>query len=126
MGEPDACLRRARAGQAGGPFKDGGLADRTGLVAWRKRREAQARAGKAAAAGGAPAPPAALVHLIARSSRFSGADDVEATGAPGRRAVLLLLAGPVQWVCIWALFMRAFETCTDTNALEVRERENIT
>ncbi|KAK9820943.1 hypothetical protein WJX81_000057 [Elliptochloris bilobata] len=69
-------------GQAGGPFKDGGLADRTGLVAWRRRREAQARAraGEALAVGAAPVAPAALVHLIARSSRFSGADDVEATG----------------------------------------------
>lgn len=97
MGEPDAPLCRARAGQAGGPFKDGGLADRTGLVAWRKRREAQlrARAGKAAPAGAVPVTPAALVHLIARSSRFSGDDDVEATGAPGQRAVLLLLAGHV-------------------------------
>ena len=95
MEEPDACLRHSSAGQAGGPFKDGGLADRTGLVAWRKRREAQARAGKAAPAGAAPVTPAALVHLIARSSRFSGADDVEATGAPGQRAVLLLPAGHV-------------------------------
>jgi len=84
----DRAARAPRAGQAGGPFKDGGLADRTGLVAWRRRREAQARAraGAAAAAAGVPGPPAALVHLIARSSRFSGADDVAATGARSQLA----------------------------------------
>lgn len=64
------CLRDgAFAGQKGGPFKDGGLYDRTGLKAWRERRALQ----------GAGVPPA-LVHLIARSSSFSGADDVESTG----------------------------------------------
>ena len=57
------------AGQASGPFKDGGLYDRTGLSAWRQRRAQQ----------GGGVPPA-LVHLIARSSGFSGADDVESTG----------------------------------------------
>ncbi|CAL5230039.1 g13484 [Coccomyxa viridis] len=56
-------------GQKSGPFKDGGLYDRTGLKAWRQRRVQQ----------GAGVPPA-LVHLIARSSGFSGADDVESTG----------------------------------------------
>lgn len=64
------CLKgSAFAGQKGGPFKDGGLYDRTGLKAWRERRAQQ----------GAGVPPA-LVHLIARSSSFSGADDVESTG----------------------------------------------
>ena len=57
------------AGQAQGPFRDGGLYDRTGLKAWRQRRAAQGRG-----------IPPALVHLIARSSSFSGADDVESTG----------------------------------------------
>ena len=57
------------AGQKRGPFKDGGVYDRTGLKAWRQRRAQQ----------GAGVPPA-LVHLIARSSSFSGADDVESTG----------------------------------------------
>ncbi|CAK0784113.1 hypothetical protein CVIRNUC_007316 [Coccomyxa viridis] len=56
-------------GQAQGPFRDGGLYDRTGLKAWRQRRAAQGRG-----------IPPALVHLIARSSSFSGADDVESTG----------------------------------------------
>lgn len=57
------------AGQENGPFKDGGLVDRTGLSAWRKRRSL---CGKGV--------PPALIHLIQRSSNFSGADDVEATG----------------------------------------------
>ncbi|CAL8469101.1 g8642 [Coccomyxa elongata] len=56
-------------GQEDGPFKDGGLVDRTGLSAWRKRRSLR----------GKGVPPA-LIHLIQRSSNFSGNDDVEATG----------------------------------------------
>ncbi|KAK9908328.1 hypothetical protein WJX75_006132 [Coccomyxa subellipsoidea] len=56
-------------GQESGPFKDGGLIDRTGLSAWRKRRSLR----------GKGVPPA-LIHLIQRSSNFSGSDDVEATG----------------------------------------------
>ena len=68
--------------EAQGPFKDGGVVDRTGLVAWRDRRRS--------AAGGdtAPSPPPpALVHLIGRSSAFSGADDVSAMGE--KRVVLV-------------------------------------
>ncbi|EIE21028.1 hypothetical protein COCSUDRAFT_17697, partial [Coccomyxa subellipsoidea C-169] len=56
-------------GQEGGPFRDGGLVDRTGLGAWRQRRSLR----------GSGVPPA-LIHLIQRSSNFSGNDDVEATG----------------------------------------------
>ncbi len=64
-------MSNCATGQTSGPFKDGGLYDRTGLKAWRQRRVQQ----------GAGVPPA-LVHLIARSSGFSGADDVESTGGP--------------------------------------------
>mmetsp|Transcript_22284 Transcript_22284/g.38117 ORF Transcript_22284/g.38117 Transcript_22284/m.38117 type:complete len:210 (-) Transcript_22284:228-857(-) len=52
------------------PFKDGGVVDRVGLAAWRARRRAQA-----SAAGHARVPPA-LVHVISRSSPFSGFDAV--------------------------------------------------
>lgn len=64
-----ADMTSAHAGHKDGPFKDGGLYDRTGLVAWRRRRSLS----------GKGVPPA-LIHLIARSSNFSGADDVENTG----------------------------------------------
>lgn len=63
------CALQSGAGQESGPFKDGGLIDRTGLSAWRKRRSLR----------GKGVPPA-LIHLIQRSSNFSGSDDVEATG----------------------------------------------
>jgi hypothetical protein len=68
------------ADQEGGPFKDGGLYDRTGLVAWRRRRSLR----------GNVVPPA-LIHLIARSSNFSGADDVESTGGCRTSVAIVLL-----------------------------------
>ena len=74
---------RLRAGlEEQGPFKDGGLVDRVGLGAWRRRRAARgARGGPGGGAGNAAgAVPPALIHLIARSTSFSGDDDVEATG----------------------------------------------
>lgn len=55
------------------PYKDGGLVDRVGLHAWRNRRRSQALARGHSAAR----VPPALVHVIARSSPFSGADDVQ-------------------------------------------------
>ncbi|KAL6757388.1 acyl transferase/acyl hydrolase/lysophospholipase [Haematococcus lacustris] len=66
-------------GQQGrNPCKDGGVVDRVGLAAWRARRRRQAAAGS-----GLPhhVPPA-LVHVISRSSPFSGTDDVSAAHEP--------------------------------------------
>lgn len=64
------------------PFKDGGVVDRVGLKAWRERRRRQ----NALMNGGGSSVPArvppALVHVISRSSPFSGFDDVESTGEP--------------------------------------------
>lgn len=65
-------------GTKGGPYKDGGVVDRIGLKAWRNRRRAQL-----AVRGGKDSQlPPCLVHVISRSSPFSGADDVLATGEP--------------------------------------------
>jgi predicted acylesterase/phospholipase RssA len=62
-----------------GPFRDGGVVDRTGLRAWRARRASQAAS--AARRGVSPSPPPpALVHVIHRSSALSGDDDVAGTG----------------------------------------------
>jgi predicted acylesterase/phospholipase RssA len=58
-------------GRRAGPYIDGGVRCRIGLDLWRQHRYAQ---------GGRPAP--ALVHLIGRSSPFSGND---ATGDLGER-----------------------------------------
>ncbi|PNW76990.1 hypothetical protein CHLRE_10g417750v5 [Chlamydomonas reinhardtii] len=64
-----------------GPFKDGGVVDRVGLKAWRDRRRAQISKQLAAGDGNAPLrPPTCLVHVIDRSSPFSGFDDMTATG----------------------------------------------
>ncbi|KAG2429104.1 hypothetical protein HYH02_014142 [Chlamydomonas schloesseri] len=64
-----------------GPFKDGGVVDRVGLKAWRDRRRAQISKQLAAGDGTAPLrPPTCLVHVIDRSSPFSGFDDMTATG----------------------------------------------
>jgi predicted acylesterase/phospholipase RssA len=80
------CLFRAVAvpgapgGASGARFADGGKADRVGLRPWR---------------AGAFSPPGrtTLCHVIARSSPFSGDDDVDAAVAaapPGAGAVLLV------------------------------------
>jgi hypothetical protein len=76
-------------------LRDGGVVDRIGLKAWRDRRRQQwiggplfaghhsSNAAAAAVARGARAaqrPPPCLVHIIERSSPFSGADDPAATG----------------------------------------------
>mmetsp|Transcript_27525 Transcript_27525/g.70753 ORF Transcript_27525/g.70753 Transcript_27525/m.70753 type:complete len:328 (-) Transcript_27525:98-1081(-) len=53
-------------GQGGGPFKDGGKVDRIGLKQWRDFLRSKS---------GKPEPPA-LVHLIGRSSPFSGNDNI--------------------------------------------------
>lgn len=75
-----------------GPLKDGGVVDRVGLRAWRERRRLQMQAaygglsgsgaiiGKAGLGGAPPPPPPCLVHVINRSSPFSGFDDMASTG----------------------------------------------
>lgn len=61
-------------------LKDGGMVDRVGLAAWRQRRRQQQHlAADAAGSSGSVLPPC-LVHVIERSSPFSGADDAEACG----------------------------------------------
>jgi len=59
-------------GREQGPFVDGGKADRMAVVPHRERRRGQL-AGRAA-------PPPALVHLISRSSPFSGGDAIDRCG----------------------------------------------
>ena len=75
----------------GGPrsLKDGGVVDRIGLKAWRDRRRRLSLASPLSApprAAPAPPPPC-LVHVIARSSPFSGADDPAAAGEAGVHVV---------------------------------------
>jgi predicted acylesterase/phospholipase RssA len=68
--------RRRQAAAAARAFKDGGVVDRIGVKAWRERRRRLHSGGN-----GAPAPlPPCLVHVIERSSPFSGEDDAAATG----------------------------------------------
>ncbi len=59
------------SGPGGEPYKDGGVVDRVGLKAWRTRRRAQ----RASSSSLSPSLPPCLVHVIERSSPFSGADD---------------------------------------------------
>ena len=82
------------AGVPGGPFKDGGVIDRIGLSGWRTRRRQQRRG-----IASAVAPPPAVVHLITRSSPFSGSDDVEGTGE--RRVTVV--RSPKSGVSLWSL-----------------------
>jgi hypothetical protein len=56
-------------------LKDGGVVDRIGLSAWRQRRRLQQQFGRRSAR-----LPPCLVHVIERSSPFSGSDDTEAAG----------------------------------------------
>ena len=74
-------------GQNGGPFADGGKADRVGLRQWRARRRLKKNA----------IPPAALVHLIERSSPFSGADDVSRMGESNVTLVTCAKSGQYLW-----------------------------
>jgi len=81
-----------------GPFRDGGVVDRTGLRAWRARRASQAAS--AARRGVSPSPPPpALVHVIHRSSALSGDDDVAGTGE--RR--VLVVRSPRAGAALWSL-----------------------
>lgn len=80
--------------EAAGPFQDGGMVDRMGLHPWRQhlRQQQEAEAGRSAPGSGGGSdsgsgsgkvlqrPPPAILHLIARSSKFSGNDDVASTG----------------------------------------------
>lgn len=71
------------AGKHDGPFIDGGVVDRIALKAWRARRRAQLSAAAGAVPGSANgAPPPCLVHVIHRSTPFSGDDDALGTGEP--------------------------------------------
>ncbi len=84
-----------------GLLQDGGCADRIGLRSWRQRRRAQAQqqlqhaytracttsrattaahGGTSSSGDSTAAVPGCLVHVIGRSSPFSGADDAVATG----------------------------------------------
>ena len=85
------------AGQeASGPYLDGGIVDRTGLQPWRQHLRLQQQGistahgnggggggSSSGGGGGLQQAPPAIVHLIARSSKYSGSDDVAATGARG-------------------------------------------
>lgn len=71
-------------------FKDGGCADRIGLKAWRDRRRQQILRGDRP---GMKLPPPCIVHVINRSSPFSGFDDVRATGEKNVTVVMSPKAG---------------------------------
>jgi len=61
-------------------LKDGGMVDRVGLAAWRQRRRQQQHLSADAAGSSGSVLPPCLVHVIERSSPFSGSDDAEACG----------------------------------------------
>ena len=113
-------------GAAGGPFADGGVVDRTGLSAWRESRRARRRAEgggierlqqrsrpvaarrERASSSSSPSSsasreqeqqhPAALVHLIHRSSQLSGNDDL-----PEGRGDVLVVRSPRAGVSFFSL-----------------------
>lgn len=68
----------------GNGFLDGGMVDRVGLQPWRNHRQHQQRRLDDRSSDGSSASPAAaphaVVHLIGRSSPFSGSDDVHSSG----------------------------------------------
>ncbi|KAI8469843.1 MAG: acyl transferase/acyl hydrolase/lysophospholipase [Monoraphidium minutum] len=84
-------------------LKDGGVVDRIGLKAWRDRRRRQSLAGLLDARGALPPraarPPPCLVHVIERSSPFSGADNAAATG----EADVHVCRSPKSGVNFWSL-----------------------
>lgn len=66
------------AGNRHGPFVDGGVVDRIALKAWRDRRRSQlSKTGESGLQ-----PPPCLVHVIKRSTPWSGNDDALGTGEP--------------------------------------------
>lgn len=80
-------------GADGGPFADGGVADRVGLALFERT---PLRGGSLCGAGGGSAAATTLVHLIERSSRFSGADEV---GDPAA----VVVRSPRAAQSLWAL-----------------------
>jgi len=74
------------------PFKDGGCVDRVGLQSWRERRQKQAE-------GDSQLVPPALVHVIGRSSPFSGFDDVYSRPEEG----IFVLKSPQSGVSLMSL-----------------------
>ena len=80
------CLFRAVAvpAQEDGPFKDGGKADRVGLLPWLAQPDL-ATPGRTT-----------ICHVIARSSPFSGADDVAemARNAPAQAGPIVVCRSP--------------------------------
>jgi hypothetical protein len=65
-------------------LKDGGMVDRVGLSAWRQRRRRQRQQQQHSSSNSVPP---CLVHIIERSSPFSGSDDAEASGEDGVQVV---------------------------------------
>jgi predicted acylesterase/phospholipase RssA len=76
-------------GAAANPCVDGGVACRIGLDLWRARRRAQ----------GFPSArvPPAVVHLIGRSSPFSGNDDTAGLAAQGATVLRSAKSGASLW-----------------------------
>lgn len=72
---PRWCCSHVPAAGVFSGLKDGGVVDRVGLTAWRQRRRQQHKLGRR----GDRLPPC-LVHIIERSSPFSGVDDAEEAG----------------------------------------------
>ena len=68
---PSRCLPAATTDRSDGPFIDGGVKCRIGLDLWRQQRYGSSDAGAAAPA---------IVHLIGRSSPFSGNDSTAGLG----------------------------------------------
>lgn len=67
------------------------MVDRVGLSAWRERRRQQA------ACSSISGVPPCLVHVIERSSPFSGADDAEASGEEAVQVVRCPKSGVNFW-----------------------------
>jgi predicted acylesterase/phospholipase RssA len=77
----EAAEQRQQAAAAARAFKDGGVVDRIGVKAWRERRRRLHAHDAAATSTTSPLfLPPCLVHVIERSSPFSGEDDAAATG----------------------------------------------
>lgn len=102
-------------GTSGRMYKDGGCVDRVGVAAWRQRRRRQ----QLGASGAGGPLPGCLVHVITRSSPFSGADDPAATGEPQ----LHVVQSPKSGVSFFDLgeFEAQFEQARSRAASSLRE-----
>ncbi len=94
-------------GVPNGPFLDGGIRDRIGLNLWRQHRypldDGRQHESRQHAAAAAPA----VVHLIGRSSPFSGNDDVsDWPNQPGARHAVVV-SSPRSGASLWD--MRGFQ-----------------